>query len=84
MTDGLSLKKHAVKTIDNRYTSKREYSATKQTFVSYYQLAVSPAYFNRFYEKFTENYLKYEPIGISVSTLAFLPAPSVSTASLKI
>ncbi len=67
--DGVTLKKHAVKTIDNRYTSKRVYSATKQTFISYYELAISPAYFNRFYQKFTQNYLKYDPIGISVSTL---------------
>ena len=67
--DGLSLKKHAVKTIDNRYTSKRVYSATKQTHISYFELAVSPAYFSRFYEKFTENYLEYDPMGISVSTL---------------
>ncbi len=67
--DGLSLKKHAVKTIDNRYTSKREYSATKQTHVSYFELVLSPAYFSHFYEKFTENYLEYDPMGISVSTL---------------
>ena len=69
MFDGLSLKSHAVKTIDNRYTSKRVYSATKQTYISYYELAISPAYFDRFYTKLTENYLEYDPIGISVSTL---------------
>lgn len=69
MFDGLSLKKHAVKTIDNRYTSKREYSATRHTHVSYFQLAISPAYFDHFYEKFVPKYQSYEPIGISVSTL---------------
>ncbi len=69
MFDGLSLKSHAVKTIDNRYTSKRVYSATKQTYISYFELAISPAYFSRFYTKLTENYLDYEPIGIAVSTL---------------
>ena len=67
--DGLSLDKHAVKTIDDRYSSKREYSATKHTYVSYYDLALSPAYFSHFYEKFIPKYEKYEPIGISVSTL---------------
>ncbi|MBE6577580.1 MAG: hypothetical protein E7653_05535 [Ruminococcaceae bacterium] len=67
--DGLTLKKHAVKTIDNRYTSKRDYSATKQSHVGYYDLAISPAYFSRFYEKFTENYLKTGATSISVSTL---------------
>ncbi len=69
MFDGLSLKKHAVKTIDDRYTSKREYSATKQTYVSYFELAISPAYYNHFYTHFTEEYLEYDPMGISVSTL---------------
>ena len=69
MFDGLSLKKHAVKTIDNRYTSKREYSATKHTYVSYFQLALSPAYFSHFYEKFIPKYQKFAPTGISVSTL---------------
>lgn len=67
--DGLNLKKHVVKTIDNRYASKREYSATKQTHISYFELAISPAYFSHFYEKFTDRYLKYSPIGISVSSL---------------
>ena len=68
--DGLTLKDHAVKTIDNRYTSKREYSATKHTYVSYFELALSPAYFSHFYEKFVPKFKKdYDPIGISVSTL---------------
>ena len=67
--DGLTLDKHAVKTIDGRYTSKREYSATRQTFVNYYELAISPAYFSRFYTKLTEQYLETNPQGISVSTL---------------
>ncbi len=67
--DGLTLDKHAIKTIDDRYTSKREYSATRQTYVNYFELAMSPAYFSRFYTKLTDNYLKYDPMGISVSTL---------------
>ncbi|MBR2346998.1 MAG: hypothetical protein IKA68_05290 [Clostridia bacterium] len=67
--DPLILDKHAIKTIDDRYTSKREYSATRQTFINYFELAMSPAYFDHFYTKLTENYLEYEPIGISVSTL---------------
>ena len=73
--DGLSNKKHAVKTIDNRYSSKRYYSATKQTYISYFELSISSAYFDHFYTKLTENYLKYSltedgsGLGISVSTL---------------
>ena len=69
LSDGLSLDKHAIKTIDGRYTSKREYSATRQTFINYYEMAISPAYFSRFYEKLTGEYLETNPQGISVSTL---------------
>ena len=73
--DGLSKKDHAVKTIDNRYSSKRYYSTTKQTYISYFELAISSAYFDHFYTKLTENYVKYSvagdgsDLGISVSTL---------------
>lgn len=67
--DGVSLKKHAVKSIDNRYTSMRVYSAARQNYASFFQLAISPAYYYRFIDKLSENYTKYDPIGISVSTL---------------
>jgi len=67
--DGMSFHSHAIKAIDGRYTSKREYSATRQSYVSYFELAMSPAYFSRFYERISKDYLKYDPIGISVSTL---------------
>ncbi len=69
MFDGVSLKKHAVKSIDNRYTSKRIYSAARQNYASYFQLALSPAYYYRFIDKLAESYTQYDPIGISVSTL---------------
>ena len=74
MIDGLSLRKHVVKSIDNRYTSRREYSATKQTFVSYFELCLSPAYYEHFYTKLTSNYLKHfkdtdYKTSISVGTL---------------
>ena len=67
--DGVSLKKHAVKSIDNRYTSMRVYSAARQNYASFFQLAMSPAYYYRFVDKLAEKYTEYEPIGISVSTL---------------
>lgn len=67
--DGVSLKKHAVKTIDNRYSSKRVYDAALQSFVSYFNLCISPSMFDRFYTKLTDTYIDYDPIGISVSTL---------------
>ena len=69
LTDGLTLDKHAIKTIDGRYTSKREYSATRQTFINYYEMAISPAYFSRFYENLMGEYIETNPQGISVSTL---------------
>ena len=68
--DGLNERKHIAKTIDDRYSSKRAYSAT-QGMVNYYELAISPAYFYRFYEKIKETYLdSYANVyGISVSSL---------------
>ncbi len=67
--DGLNLKKHAVRTIDNRYTSKRYYDAASQTFENDFALALSPSVYDYFYTKLNENYAKYEPTGISLSTL---------------
>ena len=72
MFDGLSLKRDAIRTIDNRYTSKKQYSATQQRYISYYQMALSPAYIDRFYTKLLKNYdtfLKEGPLGISLSTM---------------
>ncbi len=69
MFDGLTLSKHAVRTVDGRYISKREYSATRQTFVNYFELAMSPAYFSHFYEKFSEDYSEYNNKGIAITSL---------------
>ncbi len=68
--DGVNRRQDAVKTIDDRFASYREYSATKQKHESHFQLAISPSRFSKFYEKLTANYLKYDNVnGISVSTL---------------
>ena len=76
--DGLSLKKHAVKTIDDRYIGKTTYTTTYQPVQSTTPeggLALSPAYFSRFYNELAKNYLEYSATGdgtdlnISVSTL---------------
>ena len=69
VTDDLDLKKDAVKTIDNRYSSKRIYSATQQTYVSFYQLAISPSRYSKFYNKLLKNLDDYQLQSISVSTL---------------
>ncbi len=67
--DGVSRSKHAAKTIDDRYASKRVYSATQQKYTNYYDLVISPAYFEEFYEKLVDKYLKYDNInGISLGS----------------
>lgn len=68
--DGVNIKKQVAKTIDDRYASKRVYSAAEQKYISYYDLAISPAYFSDFYEKLVDKYLKYDNLnGISIGSL---------------
>ncbi len=70
-TDATSMKKHAVRTIDNRYSSKRYYNATKQKYTSYFQYALSPAYFSHFYEKLTDKYDDYNIKSLSIASLGY-------------
>lgn len=67
--DGLDNKKHLVRTIDNRYTSKRSYNAATQSFDRSFALAISPSCYEYFYDTFGPNYLGYENDSISVSNL---------------
>ncbi len=69
--DGHRPAKHNAQTIDGRYASKKQYSATQQKYENYYEMVVSPAYFADFYEKLTKKFNKHYDgvIGISVSTL---------------
>ncbi len=69
--DGYSALKHNAQTIDGRYASRKEWSATQQKYTNYFEMVVSPAYFAEFYEKLKKNYAdKFDGvIGISVSTL---------------
>ena len=67
--DGMNLKKDAVKTLDNRYTSYRYYDASIQSFASFYKLAISPARYSRFYEKLLSNYEQYGLGSMSVGSL---------------
>lgn len=70
--DGLNLKRDVIRTIDNRYSSRKEYSATYQTWISYFELALSPAYIDRFYTKLLgayEEYLEYGALGLSASSM---------------
>ena len=68
MGNKVNMKKHASRAIDNRYTSRREYSATHQTLVSHFQMVMSPVTYSRFYEKLENKYGKYGNTGISLST----------------
>lgn len=68
-SDGLKLNRDIVKTIDNRYSSLREYDASLQVYVSYYTLCVSPSVYSQFYTKFSKNYLKDNTQTISISTI---------------
>ncbi len=67
--DGISKGKHLIKTMDDRYTTKRYYDSTLQSFERGYSLAVSPAAYEYFFENFNKEYSKLSPNGISVSTL---------------
>lgn len=72
--DGLNFSTDVIRSIDDRYTGKRVYSATKQAYISYYQMGLSPAYYSKFYEKLTDNYSSYfknndYSMNISVATL---------------
>ena len=69
MFDGLTNSRDLIKTIDDRYTSKWYYSATTQAYTSYFEMAISPSRYEFFYDKVSEKYLEYNPIGISLSTL---------------
>ncbi len=65
----VDMKKYGARTVDNRYTSKRSYSVTQQTLISYYQMVLSPATFSHFYEKLEKKYSKYDNGAISLSTM---------------
>ncbi len=67
--DGISNGKHLVKTMDGRYTTKRFYDSTLQSFQRGYSLALSPAVYDYLFENFNKEFAKLVPSGISVATL---------------
>lgn len=69
MFDGVSMRKHLVKTMDNRYTSKRYYDSTLQSYRRGFSLAVSPSVYDYFYDHFNEKFSTLNPNGISVASL---------------
>ncbi len=67
--DGVSEKQHLVKSIDDRYMSKRNYDAAIQDFESDFALAISATVYDHFYDKFDKNFSKYNATSVSVSTM---------------
>lgn len=67
--DGFSLKRDGLKTIDNRYTTKRTYSATYQFFTSTGSIAISPSVFSKIFGSMQTYMTKLGVKDISVSTL---------------
>ena len=67
--DGFTMKRDAVRTIDNRYITKRVYDPAWQTFFSEGQLAISPSAYSRMYNHFAPLYQEYENKSIAVSSL---------------
>ncbi|MBE6655411.1 MAG: hypothetical protein E7609_00875 [Ruminococcaceae bacterium] len=66
---GVSLKKHASRAVDDRYCSKQLYDPVYQQFDSYFDICISPSSIIDLVSKFSKSYSKFEPTGISVSTL---------------
>ena len=60
---------HGVRTLDNRYTTKRSYYAATQTFERTGGVAVSPASFSYLYELFYEEMSEYDVDMLSVRSL---------------
>ena len=69
MFDGFKFSKWTVKSIDDRYGSKREYDATFQSFSYLHSTVVSPAYYSTIFEKFVKAFSKLDYIGVSADTL---------------
>ena len=70
MTDGFSMRKHSIRSIDDRMIFKRDWIPTQQRYGGFFTMIVSPAYYENFYVKFMENYLEHSNVsGISVGSL---------------
>lgn len=67
--DALNLDDDAVKGVDDRYTSLRKYSPTTQSFVTFYQLIISPSRYSKFYTQLLSNYEQYGLKNMSIASL---------------
>ena len=66
---GIRLKTNAARAVDDRYCSKQVYDPVYQQFSSYFDICISPSSILTYVEKFDKRYTKFNPIGISVSSL---------------
>lgn len=66
---GLRLKNNAARAVDDRYCSKQVYNPVYQEFESYFNICISPNMILEYVQRFDERYLKFNPTGISVSSL---------------
>jgi len=70
--DGFSYSRDAVKTIDNRYITKREYDAVLQTFTTTGKICISPCVYRNFFAKFNKSMTKIldgKATNVSLSSL---------------
>lgn len=67
--DGFSKKKQAVRTIDDRYTQKRTYSAALQAFTSTGMIAISPSVFEDIFEDLEGDLEDLGLTGVSLGTV---------------
>ncbi len=67
--DGYSNSDDAVRTIDNRYTQKREYYSSVQQTVTTGLICISPASFDKLYTGITEDLTELGKSGISFATV---------------
>lgn len=70
--DGVEPKTDFVKSIDDRYMSKRNYDAAVQSFESDYAVAVTPSVFDRFCDELEENIADYKELGLTGLSLSTL------------
>ncbi|MBQ8321795.1 MAG: hypothetical protein IJX92_05470 [Clostridia bacterium] len=67
--DGVSRRSNAALMVDNRYASKQVYNSVLQEYESLFTLVVSSDSYEELYEKFLNDYSKYDATGLSVATL---------------
>ena len=66
---GFRYSKWTIRTIDDRYARKREYDAVYQSFQYTGRVLVSPAYYDKVFDKFAKAFGKLEYSGLSVGSL---------------